>query len=144
MEMNVQPPHNQPQHAPILHLYGQGLWHDNILIAGNRAALSAPRKTIDMALSSKRGEANFAAIPKDGEGYVVFINKVDDDFNWEETPCHIRIRCRRDRAKPTRLMLSKSRIPDKISAADVFVFARKKRHCVGDVLEKITWSFKCA
>ncbi len=62
--------------SPWLHLYAQYAWHDEARIVGNREALTALRDAIDRALADKNGEAEFAAVAGDGEGYRVDIRRV--------------------------------------------------------------------
>lgn len=60
----------------ILHIYGQGAWHEEADIVGDRAALTALRDAIDRALSE--GSASTDAMVTDGEGFPVVVIRLDD------------------------------------------------------------------
>lgn len=74
--------------SPICHIYGQGMWHGDAFIVGNRTALEEMRNAIDIAL--KYGEISTTLFPSDEEGYDLFISCVDDRFNWDlvDMPYH--------------------------------------------------------
>lgn len=55
---------------PLLHVYGQSAWHDDVFIVGNRQALKALREAIGKALEQGQGETNDVFVA-DGEGYGV-------------------------------------------------------------------------
>lgn len=64
---------------PILHVYGQQFWHDDLRIAGNRAGLLALKQAVDKALGAagaKPGESAAVCAPftqNDGEGFDATI-----------------------------------------------------------------------
>lgn len=60
----------------IVHIYPQELWHDSAYIAGTREGLLARRRAIDSALEHDAARADVYA--NDGEGYCVYVNRVDD------------------------------------------------------------------
>lgn len=66
---------------PLLHVYGQFAWHDDVFIIGNRQALEALWEAIGKALEQGQGKTGdvFAA---DGEGYGVVVIRRDDP--WPE------------------------------------------------------------
>ncbi|WP_108671796.1 hypothetical protein [Peribacillus acanthi] len=73
---------------PMCHFFGQQMWHDNAYLIANRIALIELKEAIDIAL--KHGESRLGLSPSDGEGYYLYINCVEDDFEWEalEMPYH--------------------------------------------------------
>ena len=69
----------------VLHVYPQGAWHDDVLIAGNRQALEALRDVVTRALEQGPDafETVFAA---DGEGYRVVVRRMGEpveDPEWQ-------------------------------------------------------------
>lgn len=59
----------------ILHVYGQGQWHEEVYIAGDRVALQLLSNTINQALSSGTGECQTNV--SDGEGFDVYVVRID-------------------------------------------------------------------
>jgi hypothetical protein len=62
----------------ILHIYGQGAHHDDVVVGGNRAGLEALRSAIDAAIAW--GVAVRECEVNDGEGfpiYVVHLKEID-------------------------------------------------------------------
>jgi len=55
----------------LLHIYGQGAWHGDVYIVGNREALEELRDTIDEALCDV--PHSMEAFVNDGEGYELKV-----------------------------------------------------------------------
>lgn len=55
----------------ILHIYGQGGWHDAALLLGDRDALIRLRDAVDEAIASGAGRCD--VFTGDGEGYPVLV-----------------------------------------------------------------------
>ncbi|WP_027719056.1 hypothetical protein [Desulfovirgula thermocuniculi] len=70
---------------PLLHVYGQSAWHDDVFIVGNRQALKVLLEAVKEALDQGKGEVDgvFAA---DGEGYGIVVIREDDPWpeGWEK------------------------------------------------------------
>jgi len=60
-----------------LHIYGQGAWHDDVWIVGDRAALNALARAVAMALF--RGIGDTETMATDGEGYGVHVRRMAED-----------------------------------------------------------------
>ena len=68
----TQSPTDPDVEMPVLHLYAQRLWHDDLTIVGCRDALQELRSLIGQALASNNSaSAEFFA--SDGEGYVAHV-----------------------------------------------------------------------
>lgn len=66
-----------------LHVFGQWCGHDAVYVVGNLDALLALRKAVDEALNSGVGATEvFAA---DGEGFEVYVARVDSSTEWESS-----------------------------------------------------------
>ncbi len=65
----------------LLHLYGQGYYHDEVYIVGSRASLISLKKAIEDALETGRGSAEF--FTADGEGYDLNILAREDQWESE-------------------------------------------------------------
>jgi len=59
--------------TPILHVFGQLMWHAPVYLAGNAVALRSLRDAIDKALNTVPGVAIADAYVNDGEGYEVVV-----------------------------------------------------------------------
>jgi len=71
----------------ILHIYGQGAWHDPVYICGDRKGLEALRDALTKAI--ERGSCdNGRAIVNDGEGYQLVVRRIDgeDDLDRLAVP----------------------------------------------------------
>jgi hypothetical protein len=72
----------------LLHIYGQGSWHDNIEIVGNTEALQALAEAIRYALLDRNAETE--AFVTDGEGFHVKIMLYDKPWSgtdgWSNVP----------------------------------------------------------
>ena len=55
----------------ILHIYGQGAWHDDIKIVGTKDALQKFSDNLLKVL--KEGKSEFQTFVNDGEGYSIII-----------------------------------------------------------------------
>lgn len=66
-----------------LHVFGQWCWHDEVYVVGNLDALLALRKAIDEALNTGVGVAE--ASTSDGEGFEVYVARMDSSAAWEVT-----------------------------------------------------------
>ena len=60
-----------------LHIYGQKIWHDDVVILGDRLALETLRDAIDEAITTLAGRAEDVMV-NDGEGFTVIINRIDE------------------------------------------------------------------
>lgn len=67
-----------------LHVYGQGVWHDSVLIVGNRKALLTLRATIDKALKRSGAQTSDTVFAGDGEGYNALITRCDNERLWPQ------------------------------------------------------------
>lgn len=80
MEEKIKPVPNR-----LLHIYGQGAWHDNIEIVGNTEALAALADVIKLALMDRNSEME--AFVADGEGYHVKVTLHDKGWTeWQAVP----------------------------------------------------------
>ncbi len=61
---------------PELHVYGQGVWHDEVFVVGNPAGLTALRDAIDASLRDGAAVTPTVFVAADGEGYQVFVERV--------------------------------------------------------------------
>jgi hypothetical protein len=71
----------------VLQVYGQGAWHDDVYIVGNREALEALRDAINTAIDTGQGET--ACFVSDGEGFTTAILRDDTVFGnpeWYKYP----------------------------------------------------------
>ena len=68
----------------VLHIYGQGFWHDEATISGSPASLTKLRDAIDQALKYGYGEADFFV--NDGEGYSVHIASFEPGEGLQDIP----------------------------------------------------------
>jgi hypothetical protein len=69
----------------LLHVYGQGAWHDNIEIVGNSEALLALADTIQLALMDRNSEME--SFVSDGEGFSVRVSLYDKPWlEWNALP----------------------------------------------------------
>lgn len=66
----------------LLHIYGQGAWHEDVFIVGNRDSLIALRNQIDATLNNNSIRQDYWV--GDGEGYGVTIKLLEGDWNTEE------------------------------------------------------------
>lgn len=63
----------------ILHVYSQGMWHDEVVIAGDRKALTKLRDSLNRALKKKITTemgifSSSEHMTNDGEGFHCMIN----------------------------------------------------------------------
>jgi hypothetical protein len=65
-----------------LHIYGQKMWHDDVVILGDRLALETLRDAIDEALATLAGRAEDVMV-NDGEGFSVIVNRIDEQSLWD-------------------------------------------------------------
>lgn len=68
---------------PLVHVYGQPAWHDDVWIVGTTTGLTALRDALQMALVQGHGATE--VLTGDGEGYGIQIrrdNRADDDPGW--------------------------------------------------------------
>jgi hypothetical protein len=74
-----------PRFNNTLHVYGQEIWHDDVVIRGDKKALENLRDLIDKALKEKASvnDINQCFFVKDGEGFNVSIYC---EGNMERTP----------------------------------------------------------
>lgn len=64
---------------PVVHLYGQEMWHCEAFILGNAEGLRALRDAIDRALAAPGQPQAFEPFVRDGEGYALAIACLDDE-----------------------------------------------------------------
>ncbi|AEG14356.1 hypothetical protein Desku_0750 [Desulfofundulus kuznetsovii DSM 6115] len=67
---------------PLLHVYGQHAWHDDVYIVGNKQGLEMLLAVAKQALKEDRGETGGDVFTADGEGYSVIVLFRDD--SWPE------------------------------------------------------------
>jgi hypothetical protein len=60
----------------VVHIWGQGAWHETAYIRGNRSGLERLKRAVDEALEAGSGSAE--AYVSDGEGYDIDIRIVSD------------------------------------------------------------------
>lgn len=69
----------------LLHIFGQGAYHDDVDIVGNREALEELRDTISEALCGV--PHHMEAFVNDGEGYSVIVRLLEGDWDassWQK------------------------------------------------------------
>jgi len=66
---------------PLLHIYGQAAWHDEVRIIGNKDGLLALRNAITKALNSTEGNGVASVYASDGEGYEAGV--LLNDSGWQ-------------------------------------------------------------
>lgn len=70
--------------TPLVHVYGQTMWHDTVDIVGTREGLKRLRDTIDAALESEDGlslgvkNKEHHVFANDGEGYSFSVKCTED------------------------------------------------------------------
>ena len=67
----------------VLHVYPQGAWHDDVLIAGNRQALEGLARAVARALE-QGADATEEVFAADGEGYRLVVRPVDQAWQGSE------------------------------------------------------------
>lgn len=80
---------NSYEPMPLLHIYGQAYWHQELLIIANRQGLEALRAAVDRALEATLDNEHQAIVKgpepgpsaRDGEHYDVVIWRDDTDWN---------------------------------------------------------------
>lgn len=71
----------------LLHLYSQEHEHGEVFVVGNRAGLSALKKSIDRAMETGAGESTTYC--QDGEGFdihTVLMEEADPRWEWIREP----------------------------------------------------------
>lgn len=69
----------------LIHVYGQGAWHENVEIVGNSEALRTLADVIQLALLDRNGEME--AFVSDGEGFSVRVSLHDKPLaEWNALP----------------------------------------------------------
>ena len=63
--------------TPTVHIYGQGAWHDDIYIVGDKDGLKQLLRAVACAIHKGEGEADVFA--GDGEGYTIRAAQVEPD-----------------------------------------------------------------
>lgn len=58
---------------PIVHIYGQLLWHDYVLIVGNKEGLNILKNVIDEALKNGKAKTEEYPFCNDGVRYPIII-----------------------------------------------------------------------
>lgn len=62
----------ESNYTKVLHIFPQGSWHDEVMIAGNREGLLALKNAVEKALNNERfGESH--AFVNDGEGFTILV-----------------------------------------------------------------------
>lgn len=64
-----------------LNVYPQHVWHDDVYIVGNRAALELLAEAVQKALDGGRGQC--LSFANDGEGYDVHIVRLEGEETWD-------------------------------------------------------------
>lgn len=84
--------------VPLLHVYGQHHWHDEVIILGNKKALGALARALEKAIKSGRGETG-DLYTADGEGYIVVVLRRDETWpeGWEHLALPYTDDCARER-----------------------------------------------
>lgn len=70
-----------PEDPGLLHLYGQGAYHDDAFMVGNTKGLEAVRDAIDKVLGGEADQGAAWVSVSDGEGYDLKVIKVDDPWS---------------------------------------------------------------
>lgn len=68
------------EEIPLLHVYGQRAWHDEVYIVGNKQGLEILLVAVKQAIKESRGEADNLVFTADGEGYGVIVLRRDDPW----------------------------------------------------------------
>lgn len=69
----------------VLHIYGQGAWHNDIRIVGTKDALQKFSDALIKCLKEKKSE--FQTFVNDGEGYSIIIKCVEEESpEFDEMP----------------------------------------------------------
>jgi len=67
----------------LLHIYGQGAWHEEAYVVGNRESLTALKGMIDKALETTDNQTG-AFWVNDGEGFHLYLVLIDGDWESEK------------------------------------------------------------
>ena len=69
-----------------LHIYGQQIWHDDLLIVGTEQSLRNLKESIDKAL--EQGFSRGVYMANGDEGYDLYVRVENDKKEWNriETP----------------------------------------------------------
>lgn len=67
-----------------IQIYGQNAWHDSAVILSDRDGLLALRGAIDRLLQTDKVSEYVNCYVSDGEGYHLFISKIDNSKEWAE------------------------------------------------------------
>lgn len=104
----------------LLHLYGQGAWHDEAYIVGNTNALRLLKEMCEKALAQEEGSTKSKEIfmTNDGEGYPVTVIKVDSEGKWT------------DMAYPYTEEMAEDHRPNAKHPAEKFYEPIRKEECV--------------
>lgn len=71
----------------ILHIYGQGAWHDDVEISGTRESLEKLRAAIVKVLDDGCVSSYFTSFVNDGEGFGVRVSiKTPEEMLKEDEP----------------------------------------------------------
>ncbi len=72
----------------LLHVFGQGSWHEDVLLVGNRPALTRLVQMLQFVLRSNADKANDNSFwVNDGEGYEVRVELHEGDWDspfWKQ------------------------------------------------------------
>ena len=71
-----------PDSPPLLHVYGQGAWHEDAYIVGNIAGLIRLYAAVGAACRSLEHHSSIEVSTNDGEGYAVHIIRLEDAARW--------------------------------------------------------------
>jgi hypothetical protein len=70
-----------PEDPGLLHVYGQGGYHDDVFLVGNTRGLKAARDIIDRVLEEDAAQDSGWVSVCDGEGYDLKVMRVDDPWS---------------------------------------------------------------
>lgn len=83
----IDDPRQKLERQPWLHIHGQDMWHDSVIIRGNGPALEALRGTITRALTLGTRAGTTTAYVADGEGYEILVELMSyDDMTRDPLP----------------------------------------------------------
>ncbi len=67
-----------------IQIYGQNAWHNSAVILADRDGLLALRGAIDRLLQTDKMSEHVNCYVSDGEGYHLFISKIEDSKEWDK------------------------------------------------------------
>ena len=67
-----------------IQIYGQNAWHDRAIIISDRDGLLALKGVIERLLETDKQSDYVNCYVSDGEGYHLFISKIDNPEEWSK------------------------------------------------------------